>query len=349
MPAVRAADLDALISLELLGSLTSPVESLRSEPLTSPGYSGASLSRLLLGHPSGGPTSLVLKHIRLRANWVAERSGDTVGREAALLGERSLDNIWSVFSSPYRAYACRGDEVRLLMDDLTDQLLPDIDEPLTLSQEDGLLSALARLHAAFWQSDTLNLPWLTSPRQLLGLLAPETLPINTATEPVAPVLQLAFRGWDRAFAALPEAAVKVLRRPLDLVVAENADLPRTLLHGDAKVANFAFLPSGGIAAFDWALVGAGPCTMDLGWYLAVNASRLARPKEQVIERYRELLEGALAEPLPDGLWARLVTFGVVTGARMLLWEKAPMNVDATEQGNEEWNWWVDRLTVSAQP
>jgi ADP-heptose:LPS heptosyltransferase len=89
--------------------------------------------------------------------------------------------------------------------------------------------------------------------------------------------------------------------------------------------------------------------MELGWYLAVNASRLARPKEQVIERYRELLEDALAEPLPNGLWERLVAFGVATGARMLLWEKAPMNVGSTENGNEEWNWWVSRLAALAQP
>jgi hypothetical protein len=349
MPAMRAADLDELLSLELLGSLTSPVESLRSEPLTSPGYSGASLSRLLLRHPNGGRTSLVLKRIQLWANWVAERSGDTVGREAALLGERALDNVWSVFSSPYRAYACQGGEVGLLMDDLADHLLPDVDEPLTLGQEDGLLSALANLHAAFWESDALDLPWLTSPPQLLGLLAPGPLLTNTANAQVAPVVELALRGWDLAFSVLPEAAAEVLRRPIGLVVAEHTDLPRTLLHGDAKVANFAFLPGGGIAAFDWALVGAGPCTMDLGWYLAVNASRLARPKEQVIDRYRELLEDALTVPLPDGLWERLVTFGVVTGARLLLWDKAPMNVGATEKRKEEWNWWVDRLTALAQP
>lgn len=41
-------------------------------------------------------------------------------------------------------------------------------------------------------------------------------------------------------------------------------LPRTLLHGDARVANFALLPGQRVTAFDWALIGAGPATIDLG-------------------------------------------------------------------------------------
>ncbi|HEY7728921.1 MAG TPA: phosphotransferase [Candidatus Eisenbacteria bacterium] len=75
---------------------------------------------------------------------------------------------------------------------------------------------------------------------------------------------------------------------LDAWSAER-DLPRTLLHGDAKVANFALMPDSRVAELDWALVGAGPASVDLGRYLAVNASRLARPKEEAVARYRTLL------------------------------------------------------------
>ena len=347
MPAQRAADLDELLSFQLLGSLAGPVESVQSVPLEAPGYSGASLSRVFLEHPGARQTRLVLKRIQLGSNWVADRSGDTVGREAALLDERALDSVWTVFSSPYRAYAHRGQSVAILMDDLTDHLLPDADDPLTVGQEDGLLSALANLHAMFWEDDALDLPWLASPLQILGLLASETLPRNIGDMQVAPVLELAVQGWDRAFSLLPGAAANVLRQPLEQVAAEYIDLPRTLVHGDAKIANFAFLPGGRVAAFDWALVGAGPCTLDLGWYLAVNASRLARPREGVIARYRELLESALGETLADSLWERLVAFGVITGARLLLWAKVPMDVNAPENDRAEWKWWVDRLIASA--
>ena len=81
-----------------------------------------------------------------------------------------------------------------------------------------------------------------------------------------------------------------LGRPASVLAADCAGLPWTLLHGDAKVANFALLPGRRVAAFDWQLLGIGPATLDLGWYLAVNAGRLARPKEHVIARYRDLLD-----------------------------------------------------------
>ena len=115
------------------------------------------------------------------------------------------------------------------------------------------------------------------------------------------------------------------------------------MHGDVKVANFALVSDGGVAAFDWAMLGAGPCTIDLGWYLAVNASRLARAKEDVVRQYRARLEAALGAPLQASLWRSLERAAIVCGARMLLWSKA-LAVDAERPGaHEEWRWWVDRL------
>ena len=70
-----------------------------------------------------------------------------------------------------------------------------------------------------------------------------------------------------------------------------------------------------------AWVGAGPPPINLGWYLAVNSGRLARSKEAVIGRYRELLENELLAPLPDDIWTRLMQVGVLCGASMLLWDK----------------------------
>ncbi len=122
-----------------------------------------------------------------------------------------------------------------------------------------------------------------------------------------------------------------------------SDVPQTLLHGDVKVANFALLADGRVGAFDWAMVGSGPCTIDVGWYLAVNASRLTRSKEEILSRYRTLLETALGKRLPDRLWSRLEDIAVISGARMLLWSKA-LALDLARAGAaEEWNWWVDRL------
>ena len=65
------------------------------------------------------------------------------------------------------------------------------------------------------------------------------------------------------------------------------------------------LPGRRVAAFDWAIAGAGPCTIDVGWYLAVNATRLTGAKEQVLDRYGSLLEEARGQPVPEPLWRRL--------------------------------------------
>ena len=120
----------------------------------------------------------------------------------------------------------------------------------------------------------------------------------------------------------------------------------SLLHGDAKIANFAVLPSGRAAAFDWAWVGAGPPTLDLGWYLAINAGRLARPRDAVLARYRQLLEVELGSSLPAVIWEQLVQVGLLCGALMLLWQKAlalELEEAPSPQAEDDWLWWVNAL------
>src|SRR5262249_28301397 len=134
----------------------------------------------------------------------------------------------------------------------------------------------------------------------------------------SPLRENVTRGWAAAMARVPDDVAERLTRPGCEWAREWDDLPKTLLHGDVKVANFAIFGDGGVAAFDWALTGVGPCSIGLGWYLAINASRLAGTKESVIARYRELL----GIDIDDATWRRLEDAAVVCGARMLLWSKA---------------------------
>jgi aminoglycoside phosphotransferase (APT) family kinase protein len=140
-------------------------------------------------------------------------------------------------------------------------------------------------------------------------------------------------------ARVPEEVAQKLTRPGREWAQEWDDLPRTLLHGDVKVANFAIVEGGKVAAFDWAMCGAGPCSVDLGWYLAVNASRLAGTKEEVIARYRALL----GIDLGDATWRRLEDAAIILGARMLLWAKAAALESGRAGAQEEWDWWMERL------
>ena len=346
MPPVRLPSIDALSDPDALTAVVGPVASIERSPLVTLGYTytGNTLEKLDLRLESGGRQTLVLKRTVNTLNWPAWRSGDAVGREAALLAEPALTGVWEVLECPYRAFAVSGGDAGLLMDDLSDHLLPDIDEPIAVADEDMLLSALAALHARFWESDVLRLPWLAAPVVRFALLGPQ----SATEEARRPSPDVFFddvrRGWAMAFSRLPPNVTDLLSREASVLAAVCAGLPSTLLHGDAKVANFALLPGRRVTAFDWQLLGAGPATLDLGWYLAVNAGRLARPKEHVIAHYRDLLESHLTHPLSNLLWERMVSIGILSGALMLLWAKAlSLEESGSPHAAEEWNWWVTQL------
>ncbi len=152
------------------------------------------------------------------------------------------------------------------------------------------------------------------------------------------------RGWQAALSRVPATVRTLLANAPEVLAGRYADLPFTLLHGDAKVCNFAVLPNGDVAAIDWAWVGAGPATLDLGWYLAINGGRLARSRDAVIQRYRRLLDAEAGAPIADDLWAGLVDVAVLCGALMLLWLKAlALEEQPSPEVRAEWQWWVDAL------
>ncbi len=349
-PPVRLPTIAALSDTDALAAIVGPVASIERSPLVTLGYTytGNTLERLDLRLASGGRQTLVLKRTATTLNWVAWRSGDAVGREAALLAEPALSSVWEVLACPYRAFAAHGGDAGLLMDDLSDHLLPDIDEPIAVADEDTMLAALAALHARFWESDVLRLPWLAAPVVRFALLGPIASTEEARRSSPDVFFDDVRRGWEIAFSRLPPHVRDLLSREASVLAAGCAGLPATLLHGDAKVANFALLPGRRVAAFDWQLLGCGPATLDLGWYLAVNAGRLARPKEHVIARYRDLLESHLACPLSNLLWERMVSVGVMSGALMLLWAKAlSLEESGSPHAAEEWDWWVTQLRQRA--
>lgn len=348
LPATRFGTIDALTDRTSLQSILGPVAGIVSQPLETGGYSGSRHYRLQIQLRSGAERHLVLKLIHLERAWTAYRTGDAVGREAALLAEPQLHGIWDVFRCPYLAYAAENGELGVLMEDLSEHLLPDVDSPLTEAQEDRLLTALAAMHAHYWGSHLPQVPWLTSPERLLPVLSPAAGEEEARRGPSLPLFDLVTRGWTEAYARLTDSTIELLNRTREDLPRQCAALPRTVIHGDAKVANFALLHERGVAAFDWAWIGAGPCTLDLGWYLAVNAARLSRGKEEVIDRYRDLLQSRLGEALPDELWERLMRVGILYGAIMLLWAKALGLETGSEGATGEWNWWIDQLTVVLQ-
>lgn len=344
MKHVRCERLEHLTDPDFLGTLLGPVRTLRRESMGTPGFSGSTHERFHVELEDGDAVSLVLKRSRLDGDWTAVRTGDTRGREALILASPELAAIWEIFASPYVAYTSSADEIGLLMHDLGPYLLPDVREPVSIESEDALLARLALLHAAYWGA---SLPtWLSRPALAFSLIGPICLGDDPFPPPPAPMGERVADGWREALGRVPEATARVLRLPPEEHERRLAHLPRTLVHGDAKVANFAFLPGDRVAAFDWAMAGAAPLSNELGWYLAVNASRLARPKEAVLAQYRALLEAARGVLLDDAAWREMERAAVLGGALMLLWSKALALRDGRPGAKEEWDWWVERLPVA---
>ena len=340
---LRLPDPAALADPGTLSQVLGPVAEVSATPLSTPGFSGSTHTRLSVRLNDGTIRHLVLKRTRPAADWLSRRSGDSIGREGQLLGEPALADVWKAFASPYLAFAVAGGDVALLMEDLSPCLLPDVREPIADEHEERLLAAAAAMHARFWDSPALDLPWLARPEQLLDLLNAATLEGLAAHGFPHPVVERAHQGWRVVFARLPARAAARLREPPAAIAERGAGLPRTLTHGDLKVANFAWLPDGRIAAFDWAVCGACPVAMELAWYLSVNATRLPGSKEQSILRYRRLLETSLGRALGDGFWKRTVDFAVLAGAAMILWSKALALEAGGARARAEWDWWVGRL------
>ena len=260
----RVADLTDPSSLaDLLGA---PVAAVERSTLAGIGY-GGSVHELLRVQLAGGERRFHLKRTSLAEVWPAYRTGDSIGREAALLREPTLAGVWEAFACPYLAYAAEDGEIGLLMEDLSDALLPDVDEPISEAQEDALLAAQACLHARYWGAPELRLPWLTPPAARFAVIGPRAAgeeAARPASARYAPFFEMMQRGWEAALRRLRPEEAELVSLPPERLAARCADLPWTLLHGDTKVGNLAWCADGRVAAFDWEIVGVGPPTLDLG-------------------------------------------------------------------------------------
>ncbi len=344
MCAVRLPGLADVLEPRALGTLLGPVDRVEEAPFATTGYSGSRHTRVTLVLRAGESRAFVLKRTSLAENWVARFSHDDVGREEAWLHVPRLVRVGEHFALPYLASARAGQRHALLMEDLTASLFPDVREPLGRDSEDALLGALAGMHAHYWDRRALPLDLLATFESFLDLLGPRRArdPDGLSLLP-DPMAERLVEGWSDALRILPPRVSEALARPAADIANALGPLPQTVVHGDAKVANFARMPDGRVAGLDWSLIGRAPAGADLGWYIAVNATRLARTREEVLDRYRRLLETRLGHELPSDLWERMRTAAIVAGARMLLWSKAWALRTGGERERNEWAWWAREL------
>jgi len=338
-----------LTNPEWLRKITGPVVKVDSIPLAAIGFSGATLQRVEVLSEAGTKRNFILKLVHLKTDWISQRTNDHVGREGALLDEQCLAKLWDHIHCPYIAFARENDLTGLLMNDFSGYLFPDAREPIDIGHEDIVINALASMHAAFWDSPEIEkISWLTRPRDYLNILSPGEHEQDKYCPPSDKIRDGILEGWKIALQLLSAEMRDYLVRPVEKIFEPWNDLPVTLLHGDVKIANMAIIPGDKLVLFDWPMVGCAPSGMELGWYIAVNATRLARTKEAFINEYRSRLESHLQFYINDKTWQRMVHLAVITGAMMLLWNKALGWQAGTQRGKDEWEWWKDQLEVAVR-
>jgi thiamine kinase-like enzyme len=333
-----------LTDAKMLGQLIGPVTGITTATLSGIGFSGSTLYRVGASLETGNTRNFILKETSLNNDWLSLRSHDPIGRETALLEEDKLAKVWNVIHCSYVAFAREKDRTGLLMDDLSEYLFPDTREPIDVTSEDIIIDKITSIHALFWDSNEIRkLSWIARPIDYLSMLGPREHKEDDYCPPPEKLRSNISEGWKLALQLLPSATKNVLTKPAEEIFEPWKDLPVTLLHGDLKIANMAILPGNKLALFDWPATGRAPCSMELGWYLAVNATRLARTKEEFINKYRSLLESHLQFSIDENTWHRMKKLAVVTGAMMLLWNKALGWRSGTQKGKDEWEWWKDQL------
>ncbi len=337
----KGDSIDELTDIGFLSQLFSDIVSIEKQILKTSGFSGSNHAKISLHLANGNIVSLVLKRVVPLKDMTIWRSGNVIDREVRLIENEELKDVWNIFKSPYIAYAKEGEDSALLMLDLSASLFPDVREPISIEQEDLILLALARLHAKFWEQKLASTSWLTTDEIFFDFLAPQSSGEVKNEGREHPIFTAVQAGWHLAFQLMPpELRSFVLEPPIREMLA---DLPRTLIHGDSKLANFAIIPNEEVSAFDWTVVAYACPAIEIGWYVAVNASRLSRPKEKVFHQYRQFLQRELGKEISGEIWNRMMNVAIMAGARMLLWNKA-LNVQKNIAGaKDEWDWWIEEL------
>ncbi|HKP61136.1 MAG TPA: phosphotransferase [Polyangiales bacterium] len=242
------------------------------EPLDG-GRTGASVTRLTTLAAGGERRSFVLKVVPAKP-WRASLGMDSV--EARLWLSAATQMLPAGLRCPtidVAAHATSGDWW-ILMQDVSHGILPRgaYDE----TKAHALLRALARMHARYWGRDdelaALPLASFEASADALAALSAHVARGDAAAEPWLAGIAQDFRVNGAMLPlfldALPPAdADFYLQLCCDhaRISRALARYPRTLLHGDLRRANIAFVDRD-VVLFDWELASCGPAARDLQWY-----------------------------------------------------------------------------------
>jgi hypothetical protein len=208
-------------------------------------------------------------------------------------------------ASPLRVPACHHaavDEATsrfvVVMEDLGE--LRAVDQVLGMAVADAeqAVEALARWHATWWGR--------AEPLAEAGVTVHLADPIYPAVVPI-----VFDEGWDKidaAAVAIPDAIRSVrpaFNAAIPRLLADLAQAPTTVIHGDYRADNLLFGSDGTVAAVDFQLIGTGNGAYDLAYFLtqSLDPADAGRHERSLFDRWTAgLAAGGVPEEDLGGLW-----------------------------------------------
>jgi hypothetical protein len=185
----------------------------------------------------------------------------------------------------------------IVLEDLADTArFRDIREPASASETEAVVDAMARQHAAFWQTGRLQ----GDLRPLTGRAAAANL--------LGDVIRKRFLGSMKGLGA--DMVPKEMQGQCSIFFERSAGIdamwasqPQTVLHGDPHLGNLFF--EGATPGFlDWQIAMAGAGIRDVAYFAvqSVDADLLRTIERGLVDRYASGLEAAGITVDPERLW-----------------------------------------------
>jgi hypothetical protein len=281
------------------------------EPMQTDGWSGARMTRL--ARHDGA--RFVIKRDSLALDWIARVTDDDPELREALL-VRAAPALPAPVRLPHLAVARDGEEVALLMPDLTGTLLR-WEAPVDLATVERVLAALAALHRDPWSAHVPPaFPWTDLRKRVLLLTRRSAATYEAAGMPVGERFRLGWDAFNRQVAPPVRALIDGLTADPEPLFQALARLPDAGSHGDLKLGNVGLEADGTVWMIDWQMTLLAPVAVELGWFLVCNVAGLPLPPDEILERYR-----VLAGISQDEAWAAQRDLAVLVGLLLRGWRK----------------------------
>jgi hypothetical protein len=342
---------DMLAPVALAEPAGARVAAVRRGPLgtEASAYSGSALEAVDAELAGGGTRRFVLKSISRAWDFFMRATDDASAREVRVWETGLLERLPPEIGHTVVSAARDGiDGFAILMRDARSALLLNRGR-IEPDEHVAILEGLAAMHAAFWDEPALDDP-------AIGLCPPEThyhliSPAVARRHADAPGLLPAMieHGWENLSTRLPSDLFDILlaltNDPTPLVSA-LAPYPRTLVHGDARIANIGVEPSINETPrpllIDWAIAGRNVALLDVIWYLGARTPWLPGDRETALELYRAALSRRLGARWDNAWWPPLLDLSTLGGLIRFGWFTATEAARGGDAALADLRWWVKR-------